>query len=37
MVRNNPNYYLKIIGAEGLQLYGVADKVFGFVITKRVN
>ena len=36
-IRNNPTYYLKIIEAEGLALYGVTDKLFGFVITKRVN
>jgi len=37
MLRNNPRYFLKIIGPEGLELYGVTDKAFGFVITKRVS
>jgi len=37
MLRNDPRYFLKIIGAEGLELYGVTDKAFGFVITKRVS
>lgn len=37
MLRNNPRYFLKIIGVEGLELYGVTDKAFGFVITKRVS
>lgn len=36
-LRNDPSYYLKIIESEGLELYGVSDKVYGFVITKRVN
>lgn len=37
MLRNNPRYFLKIIGPEGLELYGVNDKAFGFVITKRAS
>ena len=37
MIRNDPRYFLKIIEAEGLQLYGITDKTFGFVITKRVS
>jgi hypothetical protein len=37
MIRNNPRYFLKIIEKEGLQLYGVTDKLFGFVITKRAS